>query len=147
KWETTAAGMRACPYRLGVCAGGREKPMTVAPSRSSHSAAQEPMKLVWPVSMTCRPAQNSGLGSPRSRGGSVSVWGIVLLGPSAGAQFPCADHRAWRKLTLRVSQAGVQAIRLIREVRFSSTVCDRVGEGENGGEGSRLRRQDLIKRV
>src|SRR5215468_9118425 len=55
----------ACSYRLGVVGGSSEYPVTSAPSASSHSESQLPLKPVCPVTSTRRPRQNDGSGAPR----------------------------------------------------------------------------------
>ena len=54
-WQRSLS-MPARSNRLGSVSGGKLTPMTLAPSRCSHSASQAPLKPVWPVSRTRLPA-------------------------------------------------------------------------------------------
>src|SRR3989442_9688333 len=60
--ERTAPATSACSNRLGWVGGSSAYPVTLAPSASSHSESQLPLKPVWPVRNTWRPFQNERLG-------------------------------------------------------------------------------------
>ena len=58
---STAAWLATVPWidRIsGSSERRREKPVTSAPSERSHSDSQRPLKPLWPVTSTRRPAQN-----------------------------------------------------------------------------------------
>src|SRR2546426_176981 len=59
--ERTAPATSACSNRLGWVGGSRAYPVTLAPSASSHSESQLPLKPVCPVRKTLRSLQNERL--------------------------------------------------------------------------------------
>src|SRR5713101_2529696 len=60
--ERTTPATPACSNRLGWVGGSSAYPVTSAPSASSHSESQLPLKPVWPVRNTRRPLQNERSG-------------------------------------------------------------------------------------
>src|SRR2546427_7139429 len=60
--ERTAPATSACSNRLGWVGGSSAYPVTLAPSASSHSESQLPLKPVLPVRNTWRPFQKERLG-------------------------------------------------------------------------------------
>src|SRR6266852_1904870 len=60
--ESSACATPACSNRLGCVGGASAYPVTLAPSASSHSESQLPLKPVWPVRNTRRPLQNKRSG-------------------------------------------------------------------------------------
>src|SRR4051812_15345930 len=83
--ERTSDPTSACINRLGLVGGSSAYPVTFAPSASSHSDSQLPLKPVCPVTKTRRPFQNEWLSMVRRDcRGLIQVLGHCLagLGPS-----------------------------------------------------------------
>ena len=70
RWKTTSGRAARTAARTAAASvtsppSRREKPLTSAPSASSQSVSQRPLKPVWPVTRTRRPDQNAGSGTAR----------------------------------------------------------------------------------